>query len=147
MIRIAEAADVEAILAFDPLAQHGDTERIAAIGSRVAQGNTLVIQDGPSVLGYLVALPRHFFGRDFIELLIVHPGHRRRGLGSSLVAAALAAATTDRVFTSTNQSNGPMKELLSSGGWTLSGTLDGLDPGDPEEVYWIDRAQGTTPSG
>ena len=140
MIRIAEAVDVDAILAFDPLAQHGDTERIAAIRSHVADGHTLVVQDGPSVVAYLVALPRHFFGRDFIELLIVHPEHRRRGLGSSLVAAAVSAATTDRVFTSTNQSNGPMKALLASEGWTLSGTLAGLDPGDPEEVYWIDCA-------
>ena len=146
MIRVAEAADVEAILAFDPLAQHGDTERVTAIRTHVAEGHTLVVQDGLSVVGYLVVLPRHFFGRDFIELLIVHPEHQRRGLGSSLLAAAVSAATTDRVFTSTNQSNGPMKALLASKGWTLSGTLDGLDPGDPEEVYWIDRAHGKTAS-
>ena len=52
--------------------------------------------------------------------------------------AALGHASTSRVFTSTNQSNAPMRELLRSEGWTASGVLSGLDDGDPEHVFFHD---------
>ena len=52
-------------------------------------------------------------------------------------AAALGHASTSRVFTSTNQSNAPMRELRSEG-WTASGVLSGLDDGDPEHVFFHD---------
>ena len=32
-----------------------------------------------------------------------------------------------------------MRELLESNGWSLSGSLDGLDDGDPERIYFFDR--------
>jgi hypothetical protein len=44
------------------------------------------------------------------------------------------------VFTSTNRSNDAMRALLRTEGWSSSGELDGLDPGDPELVFYRDRA-------
>ena len=83
--------------------------------------------------------PAHFFGRDFIELLVVDPGRRRAGIGRNLLRAALAAACTEQVFTSTNTSNQPMRSLLQAEGWSFSGELNGLDEGDPELVFYRDR--------
>jgi hypothetical protein len=46
------------------------------------------------------------------------------------------------VVTSTNESNTPMRELLRSEGWHLSGVLTGLDEGDPEQVFFQDAPGG-----
>ena len=58
------------------------------------------------------------------------------GIGRNLLRAALAAAGTEQVFTSTNTSNQPMRSLLQAEGWSFSGELDGLDEGDPELVFY-----------
>jgi ribosomal protein S18 acetylase RimI-like enzyme len=96
--------------------------------------------DSPSVVGYVAVAPRHFFGRDFISLLVVAERCRRRGIGTQLLRAAALRGTSEAVFTSTNESNGPMLELLSAEGWTVSGELEGLDDGDPE-IFFYRRAK------
>jgi hypothetical protein len=46
---------------------------------------------------------------------------------------------TKQVFTSTNESNQPMRSLLQAERWSFSGELSGLDEGDPELVFYRDR--------
>jgi GNAT superfamily N-acetyltransferase len=99
-----------------------------------------VLDPGDGIKGFVVTVPKVFFGHDFIELLIVDPTRRRVGLGRRLLRAAVCSAGTRRVFTSTNHSNSPMRALLECEGWSLSRELGGLDDGDPEMVYFIDRA-------
>jgi hypothetical protein len=53
-----------------------------------------------------------------------------------LLGAATAAATTETIFASTNESNTAMRALFERGGWTLSGVLAGIDEGDPEMVFY-----------
>ena len=89
--------------------------------------------------GYVVTKERHFYGRDFIDLLVVGESARRHGVGRMLMRTAVGAATTPRVFTSTNESNAPMRALLESEGWSYSGRLEGLDEGDPELVFFLRR--------
>ncbi len=43
---------------------------------------------------------------------------------------------TDKLFTSTNQSNRPMQKLLEKLGYQPSGYIENLDEGDPELVYF-----------
>ena len=138
-VRYATPEDVETLIGFDPVAQAGDEDRMDSIRAHVANGLVLVAETAAGVSGYALTIPGHLFGRDFVELLIVDTAQRRRGVGSALLEAAVGDATSRRVFTSTNLSNAPMKALLASSGWAHSGTLDGLDPGDPEEFYYIDR--------
>jgi GNAT superfamily N-acetyltransferase len=97
---------------------------------------------GEVVAGFAVVLPAHFYGRDFIELLIVDPDRRRSGIGRSLLREAVATAGTAQVFTSTNTSNQPMRALLAAEGWSFSGELGGLDEGDPELVFYTNRPAG-----
>ena len=61
-------------------------------------------------------------------------------MGSALLRAAVDVATTTTVFTSTNESNAAMRALLARDGWLVSGTLDGLDLGDPEVVYYLPQS-------
>ena len=116
----------------------GGDEQLALVREAVAGGCCLVAEDG-RILGFATTAPRHLFGRDFVELLIVDEGHRRRGVGRTLLRAVVDRAGTPRVFSSTNESNTAMRSLFAADGWTLSGRLDGLDDGDPEIVYFIDR--------
>lgn len=48
----------------------------------------------------------------------------------------LPAATSQRMFTSTNQSNLKMQSLLAKLGYEPSGVIHNLDEGDPELVYF-----------
>ena len=98
-------------------------------------GECLVHIDGGSVGGFAVVRAAYFFGRDFVELVMVDPARRRAGIGCALLRAALVTAGTEQVFTSTNTSNQPMRSLLQAEGWSFSGELDGLDEGDPELVF------------
>ena len=92
-----------------------------------------------AVTGFVIVKPADFFGRDFIELLMVDPAVRRSGIGRVLLRQALAVAGTSQVFTSTNTSNQPMRSLLQAEDWSFSGELHGLDEGNPELVFYKTR--------
>lgn len=137
-IRRADRADRDAIVAIDAIALGGDDARCALLDAALELGHCLVL-DADGIKGFVVTVPKAFFGRDFVELLIVERTRRRAGIGRRLLHAAVRSATTTRVFTSTNRSNSPMRALLDGDGWNLSGELRGLDEDDPEIVYFIDR--------
>jgi ribosomal protein S18 acetylase RimI-like enzyme len=138
--RLASVSDEAAVLALDEAGSAGGDERRALVRAAIDAGECTVCEHEGRVLGFVVSKPGHFFGRDFVELLIVAPTARRQGVGRRLLRAALASARTRRVFTSTNRSNDAMRALLRTEGWSSSGELDGLDPGDPELVFYRDRA-------
>jgi GNAT superfamily N-acetyltransferase len=132
------SSDEPGLREVDPLARRGDVERIAFLREAVARGRCLIAETG-SIVGFIVSTPRHFFARDFIELLMVRDDVRRLGVGQALLRAAVERAGTSRVFSSANASNTVMQSVFEAGGWTLSGQLDGLDEHDPELVYFIDQ--------
>jgi ribosomal protein S18 acetylase RimI-like enzyme len=137
--RLAAARDLDGMLRCDPLAARGDRERADFIRQALARGECQVhVADGV-VRGFMIVRPAHFFGRDFIDLLVVDPAARRRGIGRLLLRHGLATAGTSQVFTSTNVSNQPMRSLLRAEGWFFSGELHGLDEGDPELVFYQSR--------
>jgi ribosomal protein S18 acetylase RimI-like enzyme len=135
-IRCAGADDLDGIVRIDHIAAQGDPERTELLRSSLAAGLCHIHTAGGAVAGFVIVLPAHFFGRDFVELLSVDPTARRSGIGRALLRHALAAAGTPQVFTSTNTSNRPMRSLLGAEEWSFSGRLDGLDDGDPELVFY-----------
>jgi ribosomal protein S18 acetylase RimI-like enzyme len=134
-VREARLHDVPAIVQIDPLGGLG----VAEIESLIRTAACLVAAQEGAITGFVARRRRHFFGRDFVELLFVAPAHRRKGVGRSLMERALAGAETSRVFVSTNESNEAMRALLTSAGWVRSGVLVGLDEGDPEHVFFHDK--------
>jgi GNAT superfamily N-acetyltransferase len=131
--RRANSADIPTLSALNPrLARDG--HETARLLRALADGNVLVADVDGRVAGF-VAFDYMFFDRGFINYLTVHAEHRRHGIGTALMRAAADTCTTHDVFTSTNQSNGPMQALLAKLGYTRCGQADQLDPGDPEWFY------------
>jgi GNAT superfamily N-acetyltransferase len=93
----------------------------------------VAVRDG-APLGFAV-VTRHFFGFPFVDLLFVGEAHRRGGVGAALMARCERAHDSDRIFTSTNESNTPMRALLVKAGWRPAGIVHYLDPGDPELMF------------
>lgn len=138
-LRPARAGDVAAIVALDP-GRLGQPD----IQGLIKEQASLVAVERGEIVGFLGLRPGHFYKRDFIDLLYVAPRWRHQGAGRALMRAALRNASTPRVFVSTNESNTPMRQLLGSEGWILSGVLTGLDEGDPEHVFFRDVPPGQT---
>ena len=129
-IRQAQDNDVNAICAIYHIAQV-EEERRQFIRKSVRDGIAFgAVSDG-QIVGYSV-LEHSFFARGFIAVLMVRPDRRRSGIGSALVRHVEGLCESDRIFTSTNESNLPMQALLEKLGYTRSGVVDDLDPGDPE---------------
>jgi GNAT superfamily N-acetyltransferase len=109
-------------------------ERIAYLRDAIARGACVVavVQGKPA--GFAV-WDASFYGYPFVWLLAVRPEARRRGVATALMRYIERACDRDRVFTSTNASNAPMRALCEALGYAPSGRIDNLDPGDPELVF------------
>jgi RimJ/RimL family protein N-acetyltransferase len=129
LVREAEPADVESVLAVDDVPGRADEVRRA-----VAESRCLVAAVGDQIVGFCLA--SRFYGFDLLELLVVTPERRRAGVGTTLVEAWERSAQTPKLFTSTNESNVPMQRLCERIGYVRSGFIDNLDEGDPEIIYF-----------
>ena len=114
---------------FSDLAEHEELVRRA-----MREATACVAMLDGLAMGYAL-LEHSFFGRGFITMLTVQSAYRRQGVGTALVRYMETLCRTERIFTSTNQSNRPMQLLLQNLGYRHSGTVDDLDPGDPELFY------------
>jgi hypothetical protein len=143
-IREASVDDLDEILNLKPqITGLSKIREREIVDAAIDAHDCLVSTDSSeAVIGYVVLSQKSFFGRDFIRLLEVSERHRRLGVATALLAGALARCTTKAVFISTNESNVAMRSLLAHN-WTFSGTLTGLDDGDPEFVFWKDSIVST----
>jgi len=87
-----------------------------------------------AVVGYCT-FHDHFFNHRFVELVVVDVAWRKLGAAHALLHAAIETCPTDRVFGSTNASNGPARALFTKCHFKAVGQLTGLDAGDPEVFY------------
>lgn len=132
-VRLAKSADLEAVCSTDSLAA-SDTRRRDRLIRGIHTEEVWVVELDGAIAGYGL-MARSFFDRDFIELVIVDPRYRGRGLGPALIRQLEAACTQAQLFTSTNESNAHMRHVLEKLGYRPSGIIHNLDPGDPEIVY------------
>ena len=134
-VRRATQGDLDAVLNLDQRNPVGH-ERSELLSARVRSGECLLFEREGKPVGYLIMRSRGFFGRDFIELLVVAAQERRTGIASRLLHEALSQSLTRETFTSTNESNVAMIALLHKRDWRFSGQLEGIDEGDPEFVFY-----------
>lgn len=87
------------------------------------------------IIGFVI-MNYTFYENGFIGLLIVDKSYRRMKVGKKLVEYVESKCSTEKLFTSTNQSNIPMQCLLEGCGYVKSGHIDNLDENDPELVYF-----------
>jgi ribosomal protein S18 acetylase RimI-like enzyme len=135
MITVERATEEDIVDILDIDRTLGIKDRSAFVVAAVRQRQGLIAREGEQRLGYAL-VHSHFYGYPFIELLVVHPDARRRGVASALLAYIEKTRPGEKLFTSTNQSNGVMQALLEKCGYVRSGQIDHLDEGDPELVYF-----------
>ena len=133
VVERASEEDLPDIFEIDQLTMGDDSRRDYLIKS-VIDRHMLVARRGFQRLGFAV-VNRAFFEQVFIALLVVHPDHRRQGIGSALMTYAEKTCPEPKLFTSTNASNSIMQALLTVRGYRRSGSVENLDPGDPELIY------------
>lgn len=133
IIERASSEDFVHICALDETVHAGESRR-RFLGEAFARGRVAVARVDGTVRGFVIA-DESFFEQFFVRLLLVHPDFRHRGIASALMRAAELDCQTEKLFTSTNQSNLAMQRLCDRLGFVKSGYVQNLDPGDPEIIY------------
>lgn len=130
--RIANQSDIQALCSIDSV---NSSERNQEIMQWVTQDSCYLIEISDNIVAYGV-FHSHFFGQNFIELLMVGQQYRRQGLGLALIENFKQLRKTPKLFTSTNQSNVSTQKLLIQTGFIISGIIENLDENDPELIYF-----------
>jgi GNAT superfamily N-acetyltransferase len=132
-IRPIGPQDIDLVARIDPRVTEDDRMR-AHLQDLLGAGLSWAAFDGEAGVGFAL-VTRHFYGHPFVDLLFVADARRRGGAGRALMDHCEAAAGGDRIFTSTNESNAPMRALLAKASWRPAGVIHYLDPGDPELIF------------
>ena len=134
VIEKAKEGDFEHVCSLDCMVL-GDSSRRDLLDNAIKAGQCLVARVDECVVGFAV-LNQSFYGNGFIALLIVNPEHRRRGVATALIRHIESVCPTEKLFTSTNESNEPMQRLCETLGFVRSGYIENLDAGDPEIIFF-----------
>lgn len=137
MIRLAQPSDLNAIIAYDPVAKT-ESIRIKELTEAVNEQRCWVYTLTDIPIAHVV-LDYHFFNQCFMQLLHTSRSHRGKGIARALVDHAYTQKPNLKFFTSTNESNLPMHDLLPKMGFIKVGQIEGLDEGDPEIFYMRPR--------
>jgi ribosomal protein S18 acetylase RimI-like enzyme len=133
-IRPAGAEDADALVALDSYAQV-NPQRRAQIAVWIEAGQCFIAERDGDAVGYCV-LTKAFFHSFFIEMLMVDEAERRSGIGTATLRHIIDQLPPgEKLWTSTNESNTPMRGLLARLGFAESGQIDNLDEGDRELVF------------
>ena len=132
--RLASITDADEIITFDHVAA-SEPARVQFIHDQIQSSSCYVAAIEATVVAYAV-LNYKFYDNGWIEMLYVHPRFRRQGIGAALIRHLINQCHTPKLFTSTNQSNIPMQQLLAMLEFKRSGFIENLDEGDPELVYF-----------
>lgn len=133
-VRLATADDADAVHAIDARVRDIRGRR-TFIERAIAAGECHVAVDGGAIVGFVV-FDRSLYDQPFISLLVVDGSQRRRGIGATLMHHIESICPEEKLFTSTNESNAPMRRLCEKLGFVQSGHIENLDDGDPEIVYF-----------
>lgn len=128
-IKIATESDLYYILDIDPF------RRIDLIRHAIKHGSCYIAVYNGIIKGFAI-MNYTLFDNGFIELLMVAEKYRQCGVGSALLNHLFTVCKTQKIFTSTNKSNWPMRKLLGKAGFTYCGEIDALDEGDPEMFFF-----------
>jgi len=130
----ATVADTESVQQLDAVIV-GNDSRAEYLRDCIIRGECYIVRNGDGLAGFAV-LEHKFYGNAFISLVMVHPAMRRQGIATALIKHCQQVALTEKLFSSTNQSNKTMQHLFGKTGFVKSGRVDNLDENDPELFYF-----------
>ncbi|QNO15867.1 GNAT family N-acetyltransferase [Alkalicella caledoniensis] len=130
----AQLKDLDKIVEIDK-SVIGHNGRKDMLKKSIESESCLISMQENEIAGFLT-YNTNFFGYSFIELVIVSPQERRKGHATALLQHFVKIASTEKIFSSTNQSNTRMQEVFERNGFTRSGIIENLDEGDPELIYF-----------
>ncbi|MDM5195770.1 GNAT family N-acetyltransferase [Bacillus hominis] len=133
----ASIDDLDSILHID-IDVLGDDSRRDYIKQAIEDERCIIVQENNSISGFLT-YDTNFFGCTFLSLIIISPMKRRQGHASSLLSYMLEHSPTQKIFSSTNESNRSMQKVFSANGFIRSGIIENLDEGDPEIIFYIKK--------
>ncbi|PEA28080.1 N-acetyltransferase [Bacillus cereus] len=116
----------------------GDDSRRDYIKHTIDEGRCIIVKEDNSISGFLT-YDTNFFGCTFLSLIIVSPAKRRQGYASSLISYMLTHSPTQKIFSSTNESNESMQTVFNANGFVRSGMIENLDEGDPEIIFYTKK--------
>ncbi|MEX6001876.1 GNAT family N-acetyltransferase [Providencia vermicola] len=131
-ISTSNPPDIASLIQLDSVTT---AERAQKISQWVNNKHCYLIEQQNQIIAYGV-LHYQFFECAFIEMIMVNQAFRQQGAGLSLLQQLKQTCLTQKIFTSTNQSNTPMQRLLDKAQFKPSGFIDNLDEGDPELIYF-----------
>jgi len=132
-IRLAGEQELLVLYEVDHIARD-DSSRRFFIADAVLTRRTWTIKVSKEIVGYGI-ISHEFFGRSFLDLIYIDQNQRSKGYGSELISFLETQSKSEDLFTSTNESNSHMQQVLEKLGYESSGIIYNLDSGDPEIVY------------
>ena len=132
-IRSATTDDLAALGRCDK--SNNISDRHLFLQERLSDNSIYVAVSSDRVVGYIV-LEYTFYSQGFLSLLVVDDNFQRSGIGSKLIAHLESICRTEKLFTSTNESNTKAQALLKKCGFSVSGKIENLDDGDPEIIFF-----------
>lgn len=133
----ASIDDLDSILHID-IDVIGNDSRRDYIKHTIYEGRCVIVKEDNSISGFLT-YDTNFFDCTFLSLIIVSPAKRRHGYASSLLSYMLSHSPTQKIFSSTNESNESMQAVFNTNGFVRSGIVENLDEGDPEIIFYTKK--------
>jgi len=137
-LRLAKKEDQSFAVALDYALskdEHIELNREEKIIKAISKKECFIILVDHSAVGFVI-FDYRFFDQGWIELMIIDEKYRGKGIGRPAFDLICKQSNTNKVFTSTNNSNIPMQKALTKSGFTFAGKINGLDDGDPELFYY-----------
>lgn len=134
-ISVATTDEVETVCMID-YSVIGNDYRRGYLSQAVEEGKCFLAKTDENAAAGFIIFDTTFYENAFIWLVIVSPDFRREGVATALVKYIETICPTDKLFTSTNESNEAMQRLCDSLGFVKSGFIENLNDGDPEIVYF-----------
>ena len=139
IIRNATSVDLPEILRIDRQVMGAHVDRSDMMIQAIQESGYHVLVTGLELVAFAIFTRESFRCMDFLNLLVVHPAHRRLGHATSLLLDFQKNAITPICWTSTNSSNSGMIGLLRHLDWVDSGYAEELDLNDPDLFFSFDR--------
>ncbi|MFC5447583.1 GNAT family N-acetyltransferase [Paenibacillus aestuarii] len=136
-ITAATDQHIEAVCLIDEIVL-GNASRREYLFQAILDGKCYIAKMDHEPAGFII-YDTTFYHHAFIWLVIVSPRYRRKGIATALIQHIESISPTEKLFTSTNESNTDMHHLCESLGFAKSGWIENLDEGDPEIVYYKSR--------